>query len=58
MAEEKTTVELRQQLAAAQQQLDQLGKQFREEVDKLNHLVEISTLLNATLNLPNSWEWS
>ena len=49
MAEDKTTAELRQQLADTKQQLDQLNKQFGEEVGKLNRLIQVSTLLNATL---------
>jgi sigma-B regulation protein RsbU (phosphoserine phosphatase) len=49
---EDTTVELRRQLAETQGQLSQLGKQYHEEVGKLNKLIQISTLLNTTFNLP------
>jgi GAF domain-containing protein len=49
---EKTADQLRQELQASQQERDRLGKQLHEEVGKLNRLVQISTLLNATLNLP------
>jgi sigma-B regulation protein RsbU (phosphoserine phosphatase) len=52
MAEDTTTVKLRRQLAETQEQLTQLGKQHHEEVGKLNKLIQISTLLNATFNLP------
>jgi phosphoserine phosphatase RsbU/P len=49
---EKTTDQLRQELQQSQQERDRLGKQLHEEVGKLNRLIQISTHLNSTLNLP------
>jgi sigma-B regulation protein RsbU (phosphoserine phosphatase) len=51
MAEDTTTEALRRQLAETQEQMKKLDKQFHEEVGKLNQLIQVSTLLNATLNL-------
>ena len=53
MATEKipTEAQLHQQLADAQQEGEQLRRQLDREVGTLNRLIQLSTLLNSTLDV-------
>lgn len=53
MATEPSTTEaqLRQQLTDAQQQNERLRRQLEREVGTLNNLIQLSTLLNSTLDV-------
>ena len=43
---------LRQELAEARTEVERLQRRLREEVGALSRLIDVSTLLNSTLNLP------